>query len=499
MVVIAFLGSRIKRRTWCVLVAIIVVGVLALVLVPRKIAVSEPSPTLLAASHGLDEVVINGVFSPDTHTMDATQLMHIQNRTGQSLSELILRTYANAFLLEDTSPAAIEENYDECYSKGFSVGGIDVKQVLVNGKAASISYKDKAKTVLSISLDTPLAPDEKTELSLEYCITIPQCAYRFGYMENVYQLGNAFPHLAVFEEGAFRTEEYYPIGDPFVSDCANYRVQLTVPEGYTVCATGHFVQEGQQFTFSALAVRDFACVISNKYQVAMDKVGDVLIASYAKTRQKANKALEYAKKAIDIFNRQIGAYPYQTFSLAEISFPFGGMEYPQMVMLSDRCYEANKTLESVIAHETAHQWWYAVVGSDQYYQPWQDEALSDYSVFNYIGERYGEDDRQTRIFNKAEISMRVNVPRGITPGTPLDSYGSFSEYSLVAYNRGSAMLVALETAVGREKIDAFLQTYYAHFQFKRASRADFESTLYEVAEQDLSELVKDYLDTYIVN
>ena len=63
-----------------------------------------------------------------------------------------------------------------------------------------------------------------------------------------------------------------------------------------------------------------------------------------------------------------------------------------MVMIDTSLYleQQQVWLEYVTVHETAHQWWYGVVGNDQIDEPWLDEALTEYSTILYYGHRYGK-------------------------------------------------------------------------------------------------------------
>ena len=97
-----------------------------------------------------------------------------------------------------------------------------------------------------------------------------------------------------------------------------------------------------------------------------------------------------------------------------------------------------------------------------------------------------------------ESALRVTVPRGVMPGAPLDRFSSMSEYTLVVYDRGAAMLCALDRML-EEGLDPFLRAYYERFAFGRATREDFESLLFEVTGEDLAPMMRDYLDTYILN
>ena len=246
-------------------------------------------------------------------------------------------------------------------------------------------------------------------------------------------------------------------------------------------------------------MRDFALVVSDRFCIAQEVRDDVLVSAFATSQARARELLEDGRQALACFSARYGAYPYQSYTLCEINFPMGGMEYPGLAMIAaDRLDAGGETLETVVAHETAHQWWYAVVGSDPVNQAWQDEALCEFSVLEYGEERYGAAWRQEREQREIESALRVTVPHGVTPGAPLERFSTMSEYSLVVYDRGAAMLCALDRMLGGE-LDAFLRAYYERFAFKRATREDFEALLEQVTGEDLAPLIRDYLDTYIQN
>ena len=459
---------------------------------------------LTVAAQGLDAIAIEAELDPAQRTLTAKQTLHLKNRSGQALSDVVLRTYANAFSSEEYSPAAIEEVYDQCYPEGFSDGSINMQSVSVSGQTAAFAYDDDAKTVQRIALTTAWQPEEWIDIALHYTIQIPVCSYRFGYASGIYTIGNAFPTPSVWENGAWRTEEYFPLGDPFYSACANYSVTVAVPEGYQ-CAGSSYGQKAESggkwvYTFDAPAVRDFALSVSEQYSLVQETVGNTLISSFAKDANAAKTALKFAKQALVCFNELYGTYPYRHLSVAPVDFPFGGMEYPGLILIQADQYEKEleQSLEVIVVHETAHQWWYAVVGSDQYYQPWQDEAMAEYSLLDYTNRYYGSDARDSLAFSRFETAMRVTIPKGVTPGSPIDYFGNLPEYSLVVYRRGAAMLEALENAVG-EKLHAFQRAYFNQFAFKLATRSDFESVLQTMTGQDWNALIMDYLDTYIEN
>lgn len=496
-----------NRRAWLmagliVLLMLLIAGAFLLPQLnpPRAAAPDAPAPDLLSVSEGMDAIRVSAVFDPEAALLTATQVMELRNPAGQPLEEIILRSYSGAYLTEETSPAAVDELFLASYGAAFSPGGLTLESAQVNGAPVAFTWQDDAHTVLRLSAAWP--EDATLTVELRYTVRIPRCASRFGEDNGIWTLGNVFPSLALWQEGAWRTDPYIAIGDPFQSACANWQVEVDVPAGYAVAATG-YAQPAEadgraRYAFDARAVRDFALVISDRWQMRTAMAGDTRLVAYALTDKTANDMLTYAAGAIACFERHYGPYVYPTLTLAEVSFPFGGMEYPRMVMIaSDAVNLSGDVLETTVVHETAHQWWYAMVGSDSVNQPWQDESLCEYALMDYIGDTYGAQARANAAFSRIELALRITIPRSVTPGSPIDYFANLTEYSWVVYQRGAALWMALEEFMGKPQLDAALQEYQRTFRFGVATREDLTAILTRHAGKDVSGLMVDYLDTHM--
>lgn len=449
------------------------------------------------AAAGLDQYDYQLIFRPGESALAVSMTLDYTNRTGDTLDRLVLRTWANAYGTEETSPAAIDALFDACYPEGFSPGELTLEGVWWQGEMAASAYLDEVKTALAVSIE-PLAPGQSGQLTLRCQITVPACAHRLGYSQGIWQFGNALPILSVYENGGWRTGAYSPIGDPFVSNCANYTVSLTVPAGYLCASTGKCElasrdQDSWHYSVTAPAARDFAFALSKDWQKAEAKQNGVQITAYA--LENAHSAAKYAAKALKVYEKLYGDYPYETLTVCAIDFPFGGMEYPGLVFagLPYWAAEQKDTLELVLAHEVAHQWFYALVGSDQVNEPWQDEALSEYAMLRYARQAYGQAAYENLVITRVRAPMQERIPQPVTPATPITDFGSLDVYSSVVYGRGAAFLLAVEEMTG--KLDAFLHKYCDTYAFSLASRQDFSRLLREVTGEDLEPLMLDYLDT----
>ena len=501
-----------RRKAWLYAV-LIVAGMLAIGAIilwlslgvhqSEEVFLPPESDALRTAAEGLDTIDVDAVFDPDSNTLTARQVMTLSNRSGQALQEITLRSWSGAYLSQDTSPAATEELFHACYGESFSPGGLTLDNAQVNRVAVAWTWADDAQTVLTLPVKD-WQPGASVTVTLDYTVAISACRSRFGVCDGVWQLGNVFPTAAVWLDGALRTDEYVSLGYPFLSDCANWTVRLTVPDGYTAAATGSpggmEVLDGQRIcAYTANAVRDFALVISDRWQTVSLMADDVLVTAHARDKTSARQMAECARQAIACYEAHYGPYVYPTLTLCEVSFPYDGMSYPRLSMISAALTSSRVALEEAVARETARQWWGMTVGSDGWNQPWQSEALCEYALLDYAGQTQSETARESRIFERIETAMRITLLEGITPGSPIDYFASLSEYNVVTRQRGAALLLALENYLGKDVLDSFLAAYQGTYRFRIATRRDMEELLGRMAGQDLTALFLDYLDTEISN
>lgn len=457
----------------------------------------EADARLEEASRGLTDYDLVLRLDAEKHTLAISETATFRNGTGDTLDHVVLRTWLNAFQSEDTSPAALEELYDACYPEGFSPGVLTLYDVKWNGEAAAFSYVNDDLTALRVDIPA-LQNGETGELTLRCVAVLPACAHRTGYTGEDYTLGNATPLLSRYENGAWRTDPYSPIGDPFVSDCANFTVTAYLPEGYVPAASCLLTRDGGAWRGSLKAARDFALCVSPAYVSASGTVNGVRVSSFAPASAGAARALEYARKALETYEGLYGPYPYPTLTVCSARFPFGGMEYPGLCMIGEDNYAPGMedTLELKIAHETAHQWFYALVGSDQVNDPWQDEALCEYAALRYVYARYGQGSYESLKYYRADAPMRENIGLPLTPGSPISYFGTMQDYATVVYGRGAALLLALD-AMLPGGADGFLRAYAEEFAFSFVSREGFQDFLNRWSGMDLEPLLVDYLDTVI--
>ena len=428
----------------------------------------------------VSEYEIFASYDSETRTLTGAVDFTYYNSTDNEFTELKFNLYGNAFR-ENALHKPVSSSYEaRAFYDGKSYGSMSVESV---ENCANWNVTGEDENILSVTLTQPVYPEQSVKLKINYKLTLAKINHRTGVTKNAVNLGNFYPILCAYTKEGFIEAPYYHCGDPFVSECANYNVTIEMPAQYSAAASGKLVTEStaserKKCSYSLENARDFALVLSDKFQVVSGSVNGVEINYYYYSDDNAQKSLAAACESVEYFSETFGGYVYPTLSVVQTGFCYGGMEYPALTMISDDL----KSDEGIytIVHENAHQWWYAMVGSDQLNCGWQDEGLAEYSSVmffeshpDYAFTRLGLVGSATKayrafysvynqIFGETDTSMNRN----------LSQFSSEYEYSNIAYNKGMIMFDLLRQSIGDDKFVSGLKKYYKSNVYKIASCDD---------------------------
>lgn len=403
------------------------------------------------------------------------------NHEVQDMDSLHFLLYANSYSSQDYRIFELDD-MQLAYPNGFSPGSIDILSVQVEGQDAEYTLSGQQKHVLEVTLPRSVEPGQHICLTISYELTIPNCYGRFGYGQNTMSLVNCTPVLAVYDYNGWHDYPFYPIGDLFYTEVADYEASIVMPTGYELAATGLVSARwrGNTTTWqvNAPARRDFGLVVSwNFHTLEKTTESGVTVRSYylPGNQQAGQTALDTACQALTYYEQRFGIYPYGAFSVVQTDFFIGGMEYPGLVLIDGDMYAQGmeSELKMVVAHETAHMWWYAVVGSDQVYEPWLDEALTDYSTRQFI-EAFGSEEERLDQRELVEAMKQFRLSEVCGVNLPVMAYEDGLHYSSWVYYRGADVMEELEDKLGSAAFDKSLRAYYFGNRLGLVDRDTFE-------------------------
>lgn len=451
----------------------------------------------------INEYNIDIEFNPEEKTYKGKQEVKYINNEENILENIYFHIYPNAFKDKETAPFLFDD-YESAYPNGFEAGYIDIENVKINGDEINYTVLGEGKTILKLELQSNLEPGKRVEVEMEYTAKLPSAQDRFGYGDKTYNFGNWYPIAAVYDDNGWNLDPYYSIGDPFYSDVSNYNINITAPKQIDIASSGNILSEkdkGEEkiWEIEAKLMRDFAWVASEHFEKVVKNHDGIDIQMYfldEVDNSVKKSAMDYSVKSIEHFNNIYGEYPYGQYSVVQTSFP-SGMEYPGIVYIGDDYYNKDNlgSLEIVIVHETAHQWWYGIVGNDEIDEAWLDESLATYSEYLYAFEEY--DEATAKDYYERSIESNYEMSKDYiednTVLKSLDEFNGWDDYGPLAYARGAMMIYDIQDKYGKKELYNIFQEYFDEYSFKNATTDDFIDIIEKVTEDSMEDTTNEYL------
>jgi len=450
----------------------------------------------------------------------------IWKNTGSTPTDfLLLHLYYNAFKNSNSTffsergiPAFLTENIDEECGWGWSQV-TRVTDASGNDLTANLSYVQpddgniNDQTVLRIDLAQEVAAGESLTLSYDWQAKVPKTMPRTGYNKDYFFFAQWFPKVGVYEPAGMRyaTEDkwnchqYHSDGE-YYSDFGVYEVLLTLPENYTVAASGRQVglikANGKKtWTFIAEDVIDFTWSASPRFVVSEDKYNDteIRLYSYPDKKHFADRYIPTLKFSMEYLEKVLGPYPYPTISVVDppiFGLYTGGMEYPTLITsLSSNILPVGiRTTETLVVHEFIHQYFMQMVANHEVEEPWMDEGLTSYfegrilhaylgektSAIDFIGVKVGNKEwNRAEFFNSESRQLASNARKSWQY-----KHGG---YGPISYNKTALWLETMEGLLGVATMDEIFKTYFERWKFKHPARQDFIDVVNEIAIKNHSE------------
>lgn len=176
------------------------------------------------------------------------------------------------------------------------------------------------------------------------------------------------------------------IGDPWVTPVSpRVRVTIAMDRQLVVAAPGRRIAVGDRTeTWEATDVRDFSIAASPDYRTGSAVVGGTTIRVYYRPGGPGTTYLAQARAAFERMEPLVGDYPYETYRVAQSAGGYA-IESPGVSWIPTGTPASN--LAYLVHHETAHQWFYGIVGGHQANEPFTDEAAADFLARHVLGTR----------------------------------------------------------------------------------------------------------------
>lgn len=332
-------------------------------------------------------------------------------------------------------------------------------------------------TAVKITLSTPLAPNQTGSVGFTVSIVVPDGSDRFGRDGAYNFIGNAIPVVAVKDAAGWHLDPYTNNGESFYQLASDYSVTLDHPTSVLTPTSGTATEapgaSGRTMTTAtATNVREFAWVAGPFVKTTTTTSSGVVLNTWRTsgiTASTASSMQSTAASAMAGHASRWGAYPYGEIDLVlHNNFWFGGMEYPGLVL--------SQASATPVIHELGHQWFYGIVGDDEYTMPWLDEGFTDYITDIQRGVT------GTNCWNN--VTWQSSAERITNSMAYWDAHSS--RYSTVVYTYGKCALHDLRRLLGDTVFTTMLRNYAQTHWFGVSTLADFKAAAQAATSTDLT-------------
>jgi len=471
-------------------------------------------------------------LDPASQTLTGTETILVHNNSPMALNEIMLRLDHNIFRgLVPRGLSVPAENTEGMVVTRLVVNGEDVSLTPAAGAgrrgggapaARTTSASGLDQTLARISLAAPVAARSTATLEIAWRTKLPGGSGGRGHRmtqrfdDVLFQPTQWFPRIAKFDDLRGWDTSLYLGPAEFYNNFGRFDVSIDVPGGWIVSGTG-VLQNPQQVLTSAARERLARVLDSDEvttivgpdeigpgqatapgdrlvWRFVADKVNDFAWATARKfvwqaTRatipskgpvpihmvflpERANlfaKAGPIARHALEFYSKLWAPYPFPQLTLQD--GPSAGMEYPMVI----------NSNQGAADHETAHQWWPMMVGTNETWYGWMDEGFNQYMNIlsdadargaapnlNRLGQSYG---RTSGDENEPPMMWAAN-----NAGTM---------YGFQTYSKTPLMLSMLGGVVGDEALQKAMSEYTKVWAFKHPSPWDYAFFMNEQLKQDL--------------
>jgi hypothetical protein len=425
------------------------------------------------------------------------------------------------------------------------------------------------QTVARVALPRAIGPGQAVTIEIEWTSKMPRIFARTGYQKNYFLVAQWFPKPGVYEgvgdrhrqTPGWNCHQFHSVTE-FFADYGVFDVRLTVPSDFEIGATGAERSRTQNpdgtttYNYYQEDVHDFAWVTQPKSEAEkiartfeadkqvtpaeieewsrktgtppeQVKLQDVKVSLFLQREhlQQAERHFRAIFAALKWLGLFYGKYPYDTLTVVDPIGHSGGMEYPTFITAGTQYWPEKHALspEGVIVHEFGHQFWYGLVGNNEFEEAWLDEGFNTYSTTKVLERAFPPSEKYERLagvpYPAAEwtkmplpkypwygvgsvvlgqyfervplVQMYARSGRGYWQRAQADAMQRYAwldmdaeSYGVQAYAKPEVTLLTLEALLG-EHWPKVIRTYQQRYRFKHPDAIDFMNTVNEVSGRDM--------------
>ncbi|MGF1468811.1 MAG: M1 family aminopeptidase [Sandaracinaceae bacterium] len=270
-------------------------------------------------------------------------------------------------------------------------------------------------------------------------------------------------------------------------------VAVTVPEGMVALSNGALVEErpapeGTRFVWRQEQAHPayLVTVVVGEFDVAEDEVDGLPLTYYVpKGRGEAiERSLGRTPEMVRLFAERLQTpFPWSKYAQVVVSdFIFGGMENTSATTLFERALLDERAaldaeMDTLVAHELAHQWFGDLVTCRHWSHAWLNEGFATFFEHVWIEHADGEDDYLYSLERDLDVYLAEHRTRYARPVVTRSFSAPIDVFDRHLYQKGGLIVHALRRTLGDGPFWRGLAAYLERFRGRGVETRDLLHSL----------------------
>jgi len=289
------------------------------------------------------------------------------------------------------------------------------------------------------------------------------------------------------------------------SDKANVAFWVSHPKKYDVIATGklkrnEFINASRKLTSyqsefelpTKVMVVGIAEFKTEKILHDHTELFPMTSWVYEDDAENGFKDMAVAADVVNYFVKEIGEYPFEKLDHVQSTTQFGGMENAGNIFYDENAVTGEQTMEALIAHEVAHQWFGNSASEFDWQHLWLSEGFATYFTDLYWEDKYGTEAMNERLIDERNrvIGFSKQYDHPIVDTTYQSLMHLLNPNS---YQKGAWFLHMLRNEIGDSTFWSGIRSYYEAYKYSNATTEDFRKIMESESGKDLSRFFYQWL------
>ena len=287
------------------------------------------------------------------------------------------------------------------------------------------------------------------------------------------------------------------------SDKATVKFSIISPDKYESIANGSFLFEENlsgnrklrtYYSKRELPTKVMVVGIAEFHIHQVNSKNNFKIESWVYPEDKVNGVndLKVALDPLSFFIEEIGYYPYSKLANVQSTTRYGGMENASCIFYDENAFTGENTMENLIAHEIAHQWFGNSVSEKDWPHIWLSEGFATYFTNLHLEQKYGREAMNKQLIKDRNkiIRFEENTKRPVIDTLTTNLLKLLNPNS---YQKGSWFLHMLRNKIGKDNFQTGIRKFYTQYKFGNAETADFIKVMSETSGINLTKFTNQWL------